>query len=220
MIKAEQKKWAYLIFDPYLRRLLKKNFSGFYISGNTPAADENKSLVITPNHFSWWDGFFIYFAASKMLNKKCYMMMLEEQLNRFWFFKKLGAFSVNSKNFVSLKNTLAYTGDLISDPENMVVIFPQGEIQQFNTGYRPLKKGLMSVIEKKFETTEVMNAAFKIEYGEEKLPYIIGRFGDKISGESIINNFSAYEDSFYNNIEKLKSISARDFNSFDLFKKK
>jgi hypothetical protein len=219
MIKAEQKKWAYSIFDPYLKYLLKNNFSGFYISGEIPKADNNKSLIITPNHFSWWDGFFVYFAASRFFDKKCYIMMLEEQLSRFWYFKKLGAFSINGTNYVSLKNTIAYTRELIADPGNMVVIYPQGKIEPFGNESRSLRRGLMSLIDYKGGTTDVMNAAFKIEYGEDRKPCVIGRFREPVSGINIVNDFSAYEESFIQNIDGLKKISLAECPGENLLKR-
>ena len=59
MIKADHKKWAEFVFDIYLRRLLKKSFYDFRIINELPAFDYSKSIIVTPNHFSWWDGFFI-----------------------------------------------------------------------------------------------------------------------------------------------------------------
>ena len=62
---------------------------------NLPEFDKSKSLIVTPNHFSWWDGFFIYWTNKKLFNRKLYVLMLEEQLKRYWFFKKLGCYSID-----------------------------------------------------------------------------------------------------------------------------
>ena len=53
MIKADHKKWAEFVFDIYLRRLLKKSFYDFRIINELPVFDYSKSIIVTPNHFSW-----------------------------------------------------------------------------------------------------------------------------------------------------------------------
>ncbi|MDX1777464.1 MAG: hypothetical protein R3339_01145, partial [Thermodesulfobacteriota bacterium] len=95
MIKASHKKWARLIFNPYCDLLLKRNFSQFLLVNDFPQLSPKLPLIITPNHISWWDGFFIYYLSKKKFNRKIYLMMLESSLEKFWFFQKIGAFSIN-----------------------------------------------------------------------------------------------------------------------------
>ena len=80
MIKAKHVKWAEIVFDFYLKRLLVKSFYDFRIINELPFLDSSKGTLIAPNHFSWWDGFFVYWLNNKKLNKNLFVMMLEEQL--------------------------------------------------------------------------------------------------------------------------------------------
>ena len=66
MINADHNKWAEFVFDIYLKRLLKKSFYDFRIINKLPEFNKSKSIVVTPNHFSWWDGFFIYWTNKKI----------------------------------------------------------------------------------------------------------------------------------------------------------
>ena len=90
MIKADHNKLAHLVFSLYLKRLLKSSFKEFILINKLPMIDNSKGLIITPNHFSWWDGFFIYWLNKKLFKKNLFILMLEEQLKRYWFFRYLG----------------------------------------------------------------------------------------------------------------------------------
>jgi 1-acyl-sn-glycerol-3-phosphate acyltransferase len=96
LIKGDNKKWARMIFNPYEEYLLKKNFDGFYLTGILPEINTESSLLVTPNHFSWWDGFFIDFVSRKLLKKNFYVIMLDEQLKRY-------NFSVSWVRFLSIQ---------------------------------------------------------------------------------------------------------------------
>ncbi len=55
------------------------------------------------------------------------MMMDEEGLKTYPFFRKLGAFSVDRKNGSQLRQSMKYAENLLKDKHN-VWLFPQGEI--------------------------------------------------------------------------------------------
>jgi hypothetical protein len=53
--------------------------------------------------------------------------MLEEQLEKRMFLNKTGAYSIK-KGARSALESLQYTAELLSDPANLVVLYPQGSI--------------------------------------------------------------------------------------------
>jgi 1-acyl-sn-glycerol-3-phosphate acyltransferase len=114
MIKADHKYWARALFNSYIKRLLKKHFNSFLLTNNLPDINNHK-LIITPNHFSWWDGFFIDFVNEKLIKRKLHILMLEDQLKRYWFFRKLGAYGFNPSNPKSIIEAVNYTKDVLND---------------------------------------------------------------------------------------------------------
>ena len=72
---------------------------------------------------------------------KIKMMMLEEQLKRYWFFNLLGAYSIEPKNSLSIKETINYTRTLLIEKGNGIVIYPQGEIEPYEKRRFNLKRG-------------------------------------------------------------------------------
>lgn len=203
MIKAKHNIFAEFIFYPYLERLLRKNFSHFFLVNTFPLIDNNAGLVITPNHFSWWDGFFIGHIERKFLHRKFFIMMLEDQLKRYWFFQKVGAYSIQQDNPKSIIETARYTSEIINN-KNVVVIYPQGKIESFSTKNLNLKKGLNLFTKNVKEKFYVLPVGFKIEFYEEKLPSVIARFGDLIDGNELINNLTIFENEFTMNLELLE----------------
>jgi 1-acyl-sn-glycerol-3-phosphate acyltransferase len=205
MIKAERNKLALFVFDIYLDKLLKKYFHDFILVNHFPSVNENKSLIVAPNHFSWWDGFFVYYLLKKKTNKKVFIMMLEEQLKRFWFFQKIGCFSTNPENVQSNVATLRYTLDLLKNPDNCVVIFPQGEIEPFEKTSLNFNKGIDFLANHSEKEFDILPIANKIFYTNEKLPYILTRTDDLISSSVIKSKPDIMFDKFYENLNLLKN---------------
>lgn len=203
MIKADHKKWARWLYDFYVPRLLKFNFQNFYLTNNFPQIPEDRSLIITPNHFSWWDGFFIDYTMSHLSNRKIYILMLEEQLKRYWFFQKVGAFSINPKNPQSIKTSFDYIVEVLSDPKNVLLFYPQGEIEDYVKRPLKVKKGLKAILNMTNSEVIVLPVAFRIKYGNTKKPDILVRFGETISSDKIKNNFNLFIEAFNSNVDYL-----------------
>ncbi len=210
MIKAEHKKWAEFIFDPYINHLLHKNFNGFYVTGNLPDLEKYPGLIITPNHFSWWDGFITYYLLKKFTRRRIYTMMLEDQLKRYWFFKKVGAYSINQSNPVSIGRTLDYTRKVLNDKKNIVVLYPQGEIQPLTSEKVIIKPGLKLILGKKSNGKYVLPLALKIEYGNNKKPDIAAGFGRIFTAEEINTDYDTYTQEFQLNVQHLRNLSDFD----------
>lgn len=219
MIQAEHKKWARFIFDCYINKLLKKNFINYYLLNSYPIIDKNLSIVLTPNHISWWDGFFIDYIVKIFSDRKMHIMMLEEQLKKFWFFKKLGAYSIKPDSVSSILTTVRYTRELLKNPEKLAVIYPQGTIEPFEKRPLTIKKGLKLFIENMPNEILVIPVAFKIQYFNEKKPSIIARIGKILNAETICSDYQLYVNEFYRNLDELnKALFDNKFQQ-DLFRK-
>lgn len=207
MIKAERKKWAIFIFDLYLKRLLKNHFSSFVLINEIPEIDNSKALVVIPNHFSWWDGFFVYHLMKLTVKKNVHIMMLEEQLRRYWFFQKIGCYSVNPQNPSSSVSSIKYSLELLSNPENSIVIFPQGEIEPYEKRPVTYQKGVETLCNKSQTGFDIIPIAFKIYYTNEKLPSILVRCGKLSTSDEVKLNPSALENDFQQNLIQLDSFT-------------
>jgi hypothetical protein len=72
-------------------------------------------------------------------------MMQEDQLEKHRFFNRNGRYPVR-KNSRSIIESLAYTKELLRQPGNMVLLFPQGKIESAQKRDISFGKGVLRVI--------------------------------------------------------------------------
>lgn len=210
MIKAEHKYWSRFVFNLYIDNQLKTHFNGFKAINFPPVLDSEKSLIVLPNHFSWWDGFLIDYVNRKLFGRKFHILMLEEQLKKYWFFKKLGAFSINQNNPKSIIETSIYFKQLLENKNNLISFYPQGKIELYGHENLTFKSGIKLFIKGKEDKTQLLPVAFKFQYYEDKKPEILTRFGnlinpytnnvDEIVKENFIDNLKQLEHSSINKV--------------------
>ena len=147
--------------------------------------------------------------------RKAYLMMLEEQLVEYPFFKYIGVFSVNPASPSSVKKSLAFAENISSDPANYLVLYPQGDIQPNKCEDLSLKNGLKFLSGK--ISAEIMIVSFEISYGNRKKPDVLCRFGDLLSSDFVSGNYCEYKNKFVSNmnIPENEFIKKTAFNLFE-----
>lgn len=157
MIKAKPDKTFKFFFNIYMDYIFRSDFHDMEIE-KTGKTDKEKAALILGNHFSWWDGFFLYQVNRKFFKKQFYLMMLEEQLAQRPLFRYAGAFSIK-KNSKGIFESMSYVKDLLKDKENLVVIFPEGKFSSlysdrvsFEKGIERMIKGMETLIDIYFST--------------------------------------------------------------------
>ena len=178
MIRAQHRLWADFIFQPYLTRLFKRNFHTIQVLGALPEIPPHLPLLLLPNHSTWWDGFFVYLLNKRIFRRTAYLMMLEEQLSRYRFFAKIGAYSIEPKYRQGIVKSLGYTVELLNQRTSLVSVFPQGELLPWQT--RPLgyKRGVEWILRKYGKSVAVLPLAIRTEFLGEKRPSVFFLFGD------------------------------------------
>jgi 1-acyl-sn-glycerol-3-phosphate acyltransferase len=218
MIKADHKNWARFIFSIYIDRILKKNFSHFFIVNEVPELPSGKSVLVTPNHISWWDGFFIDYLNRIFFKRNTYAMMLETQLKKYLILSKIGAYSIDPAGPKEINASLNYTGNLLLNKRNLVVFYPEGDLKPFDTKIEPLRKGIQKLSKHAVDSFEILTAAFKISFYNERLPEIYAYFGPLIDSDYLKNNYLKFEKIFTNNIQSVQQASLNRSFKEDLFK--
>jgi len=193
ILKAKHNFFIYPFFQWYAVWLIKRKFSKANIIGSFD--DKNLPVLLIANHISWWDGFWAMYLNLKIIKRKFHFMMLEEQLQKFWFFNYTGGFSVNKKA-KSVIDTLNYTGELLNDAKNMVLIFPQGEIQSMHLQTFQFEKGINHILKGKEEKIQILFMANLVDYFSTPKPIIniyIQDYEDlSLNPESIQNSYNEF----------------------------
>jgi 1-acyl-sn-glycerol-3-phosphate acyltransferase len=174
MISASHRGWAHAIFRRYLRYLVKKRFHALHVLGELPQIPQDTPILLLPNHSTWWDGFFPYLLNDAVWQREFFIMMLEHRLREFWFFRFVGAFSINQQSPKGIVESLDYTVSLLQG-NRVVVLFPQGELAAW--GKRPLgyNRGVERVLRKCTEAGKrvaIVPIGMRCEFLADEKPHV------------------------------------------------
>jgi 1-acyl-sn-glycerol-3-phosphate acyltransferase len=167
IIRSKHNLVIYPLYRFYTLLKIRLNFRRVVISGNF--TDRNLPLLLISNHISWWDGIWAMYLNIKRFNRVFHVMMLEKQIKKFRITNMVGAYSVK-KGSRSIIETLNYTGEILSDKRNLVLIFPQGEIQSVYNGVIRFEKGIERIIRENHGRIQVLFMANLIDYFSEEKP--------------------------------------------------
>lgn len=166
--RAKHNFFIYNFFKLYTVCKIRWNFHKVFINGNF--TDRNLPVLIISNHISWWDGFWAEYLNLKIFHRKYfYFMMLEEQLKKNRFLNFTGGFSVKKKT-KSVIETLNYTSELLYDNRNIVLMFPQGEIQSLYNDDIRFDKGLEYILKKNKGKIQIIFLVSLVDYFSQQKP--------------------------------------------------
>lgn len=169
MLEPRKNKIVYAFFSWYINRIIKSDFDT--LKYDKIAFDENKSVLLLSNHFSWWDGFLMFQINKHYFRKKFHVMISDENYRSVWFLKYLGGFSVKN-NSRSMIQSLEFAGSLLNDPQNLVLIFPQGKLYSGHVDEVKFEKGLMNLINSSNRDFQYVFAAGFTDYFQNRKPAI------------------------------------------------
>ncbi|MBM3240860.1 hypothetical protein FJZ31_31645 [Candidatus Poribacteria bacterium] len=180
MIVANHNVWADRVFYPYVIWLFKKHFHAIHLLGEIPDLPADLPLLLLPNHSTWWDGFFAYLLNKKLFRRVGYLMMLEEQLAKYRFFARIGAYSVEPEAPKSVLASLNYSVSLLqqkSMPRPMLCLFPQGDLQPWEARPISYKRGLEWLLKRYAEAVNLLPLAIRAEFLGEQRPEVFFLLG-------------------------------------------
>lgn len=204
MIEAKHNRLYREIFNLYINNQLKKHFNNFYLYGEIPVISNLNSLLVLPNHFSWWDGFFVDLIYRKYFSSyKIKMMVLEETIKRYWFFNRIGAFSINTASPKDILNSFSYVKKILNEKENFVVIFPQGELNPYSTDVK-IKPGIRDLILNDKSNFGIIFLSMKIQFGNTKKPDVYFRLSGVEEAYSYVLKPEKLQEDFTENLVLLE----------------
>jgi 1-acyl-sn-glycerol-3-phosphate acyltransferase len=149
---------------------MERSFRAVRLLGQPPDPAKDRPVVIVANHGTWWDGFFVYILNERVLHRRLYVMMLEEQLQRFGFFNRLGAFGISPGNPRSVRAALAYSAHVLRDPSHCLCMFPQGSLHRFHERPLGFQRGLHRILKDYGGEASILPVAITCEFRGERKP--------------------------------------------------
>lgn len=155
------------IYLKYINWWIKRNFKSIQIQPFTPRPGH--SILLLCNHFSWWDGMIANLTAVYNLKRKYYVMMQEDQFDKHWYFRFIGAYSIK-KGSREMLASLTYSAGILDNPESLIVIFPQGELYSNHETHIHVEKGVYKLMEQIKGPCQVVYHCILIDYFEAHHP--------------------------------------------------
>jgi len=181
MIPARRIKFLSDWFALYMRYRMRKAFNRLVVPPFTPK--KGHSVLLLCNHFSWWDAFCCNYLAYWHLHRKSYAMMQEDHLQKRMLLNFFGGFSI-SRSSREMITSLQYAANLLNNPENMVVVFPQGRLISNHTTEIVVEKGLERLIKNIKGPCQIVYTCLLIDYFESLKPSVFYHLLDcGIAGE-------------------------------------
>ena len=156
-------------FRHYINIILERSFQEIRFDDLT--IDKAKSVLLLANHFSWWDGFILYRLNQIRFCKKFHIMILEETVRKVSFMKYLGAFSIK-KNSRDVITSLNFAASLLNDPQNMVLIYPQGKLYSNFSDHINFEKGITKIVQLAGNNLQIIFAVTFVENFKHKKPSV------------------------------------------------
>ncbi len=116
-------------FSRYTARRLGNAFSNVYIEGAEDARDHlaDAPHLILANHSTWWDALVALWVSERVLGIDAYALMNAENLAKYPFFSRVGAFGVDIRDPKDGARGIFHAVRLLDRPGRAVWVFPQGE---------------------------------------------------------------------------------------------
>jgi 1-acyl-sn-glycerol-3-phosphate acyltransferase len=193
ILKAKHNAVIYPFFKWFIRFKINRNFNPVKITSEI--IEKNLPVLLITNHNSWWDGLWVEYVNQQIFKRKYHFMMLEDQLRKFWFFNYTGGFSVR-KNSKSIIETLDYTRQLLTNKNNLVLMYPQGEIQSMHEPVFKFERGLEHILKKIENPVQVVFMVSLVDYFSNPKPglflYLKEFDGMDFKTETILLKFNKF----------------------------
>jgi 1-acyl-sn-glycerol-3-phosphate acyltransferase len=157
----------------FLIWVLRKRFNKMTINGDVEIKP-NHSYILMCNHFGFIDGFFAYYLCFKWLDKRqkikgLYAMSVKKQMEKNWWLKYSGSFSV-APGTRSVDESLSYAAFLLNEPGNVLLYFPQGNLESSHIRYIEFKDGIYEIVNRTKGNCQLIWSSNILEYFESTKP--------------------------------------------------
>ncbi|TFF40962.1 1-acyl-sn-glycerol-3-phosphate acyltransferase [Mucilaginibacter psychrotolerans] len=170
MIASRRSKFLSDLFARYMYYRIRKAFNRLVVL-NKVEPKPGHSVLLLCNHVGWWDGFWANYLGYRHLKRKVYVMMQEDHLQARMWLSYCGGFSI-SRSSREMVKSLQYAAGVLDDAENLVIVFPQGELISNHTTEIKVEKGIERLIKNIKGPCHIIYSCALIEYFESLKPSV------------------------------------------------
>lgn len=151
----------------YFNYIFKKAFTN--LNYNELTIDPDEAVLLLANRFSWWDAFMLFQLNKKVFKKQFHVLVSSKDYEQVRYLKYFGAFAPENtaKDVIT---TFHHAGALLNDPQNLVLIFPQGRIRSMHNKRINFEKGVLQVINASRKKFQIVFSVILIDYFNHRKP--------------------------------------------------
>ncbi|HEX7366732.1 MAG TPA: glycerol acyltransferase [Pelobium sp.] len=132
----------------FISWLVSKRFNKLII--NTVEFKADTSYLLLCNHFSFWDGFLATYLVRNSIYKQrgikaLNFMSVKKQMQINPWLRYTGSFSVEPGK-ISAGESVAYAAEILSTAGNVLVLYPQGNLESSHVRKIVLQDGINAII--------------------------------------------------------------------------
>lgn len=157
-------------------RLFKRRFNKMLIHEEGIVIKPGYSYILMCNHFSFWDGFWAFYLARKIFwgkgrMQRMYIMSLKKQMEKNRWLRYCGSFSVDPGKR-SITESFDYAAEVLSQPGNLLMFFPQGKLESCHVRNIQFEAGLFEIMSRVKGNCQLIWSSNIIEYFESVKPTV------------------------------------------------
>lgn len=132
------------------------------------------SFLLMSNHFGFLDGFLAYYLTAKFFKKKggmkkLYIMSLKKQMEKNWWLRFVGSFSVDPGKR-SIEESFAYATEILNTPGNLLLFYPQAKLESLYVRHIFFEDGINQIVPKITGKCQLVWSSNLIEFLESTKP--------------------------------------------------
>jgi hypothetical protein len=191
---------AVAAFGWYARRLIAKRFSavrvmadgqplpsaGPFADPTVPPSFFDGPTILYANHAAWWDPMVLMLVTHAYLRgRRVYAPIDADALQRYPVLARLGLFGVRPDSFAGTRTFLAVGREVLSTPDGVLAITPQGRFADVRERPLSLRGGLAQLMQA-VPQARAWPVAIEYPFWNEIRPEILIRFGQQpvVAGEA------------------------------------
>jgi 1-acyl-sn-glycerol-3-phosphate acyltransferase len=156
----------------FISWILKRRFNKIII--NDIKIKPGHSYLLMCNHFSFLDGFLAYYLCNKLIwgddkMKRLYIMSLKKQMLKNKWLQYIGSFSIDPGKR-SIKESFDYAAEVLSQPGNLLLFYPQGNLESQHITHIHFEAGLNEIVPRIQGKCQLIWTSNILEYFESGKP--------------------------------------------------
>ena len=184
--KALRSQTLFRLFAWYLKFRLSHSFHAVRLSGALPSVPRGQPVIVFGNHPSWWDpALYIVLADTLFRGRPGYGPMEAEALQRYGFFRRLGAFGIEKDTIAGARRFLTVARAVLAERGAMMWVTAEGDFTDSRSRPVLLRPGVAHLA-RSIPEAVLLPLAVEYVFWNESRPELLLRFGAPIDADAAI----------------------------------